>query len=92
MSGNSHMAIWQRWICLGLFIDAFAIYGVASVALRDGDRAMYVATTFFVVTGALLLLAFADARLEARNRRRRRPKPPLTASNWDRDEVVDFWA
>lgn len=57
---------------LGLFVDAFAIYGVASVALRDGDRAMYIASTFFLVTGVLLVWAFIDARLEARDHRRNR--------------------
>lgn len=72
MTTKDHLAVWHRWMILGLFVDALAIYSVASVALRDGDRAMYIATTFFVVTGVLLLWAFVDARLEARGRRRRR--------------------
>lgn len=87
---NDHMTVWQRWMFLGIFVDTFAIYGVASLALRDEDRGMKVAAAFCIVATSLLIVAFIDARLEARDRRRR-PKPSLIGSNWDRDEVRAFW-
>ena len=47
----------------------------------------------FVLAALFFALACLDARHEAKERRRRRrPKPSLIASNWDRDEVKDFWA
>lgn len=90
---ENHMTVLQRWAFLLICVDAFAIYGVASFVFQDEGLGMRVAAAFCVVATSFLLLAFVDARLEARDRRRRRrPKPSLIASNWDRDEVKAFWA